>query len=300
MMRKKQWLNVGMVLAVTTGAVCLGAGSGRAQQPSGPQYDTVKVADGVYIFRGEGRNSLFVTTPAGVIATDPISVQAAKAYREEIRKITPLPVRYVVYSHSHFDHIIGGAAFADTAVFVGHERVRERLLRLSVAPAPAALADIPVPSLTYHDNLTLELGGRKVELHYVGRNHSDNTTLVLVPDQKVLFQVDMIPIRGLQFRMMYDSYPMELIESLKRVELMDFNILVPGHGPIGNKDAVREHREFLQDLATEVKKYVDRNVNLADTVKQLKLPKYEKWAGYEQNLPMNIERYHEYYRRGID
>ena len=46
---------------------------------------------------------------------------------------------------------------------------------------------------------------------------------------------------------------MELIESLKQVELMDLNILVPGHGPISNKDAVREHREYLQDLATEVK-----------------------------------------------
>lgn len=298
-MRKKQWPKVWMMLAVAIGALCLGAGSGWAQQPSGPQYETVKVADGVYIFKGEGRNSLFVTTPAGVIATDPISVKAAKAYREEIRKITPLSVRYVVYSHSHFDHIIGGAAFADTAAFVGQENVRERLLRLSAAPAPKDLTDIPIPSLTYHDHLTLELGGRKVELYYVGRGHTDNSTVVLVPDQKVLFAVDFIPVRALQFRWMLDNYPMELIESIKRVELMDFNIFVPGHGPIANKDAVREHREFLQDLASEVKKCVDQGMNLEDTIKQVKLPKYEKWGGY-QNLPMNIERYHEYYRRGID
>ena len=299
MMKKTHWLKVGMVLAVAIGALCLGAGPGWAQQPSGPQYETVKVADGVYIFKGEGRNSLFVTTPAGVIATDPISVKAAKAYREEIRKITPLPVRYVVYSHSHFDHIIGGAAFADSAIFVGHEHLRERLLRLSAAPAPKDLADIPVPSLTYHDHLTLELGGRKVELHYVGRNHTDNSTVVLVPDQKVLFAVDFIPVRALQFRWMLDSYPMELIESIKRVELLDFNIFVPGHGPIANKDAVREHREFLQDLSSEVKKYVDQGMTLEETIKVVKLPKYEKWGGY-QNLPMSIERYHEYYRRGID
>lgn len=297
MIRKKQWPKVRMAL-VTIGALCLGAGAGRAQQPGGPQYETVKVADGVYIFKGEGRNSLFVTTPAGVIATDPISVKAAKAYREEIRKITPLPVRYVVYSHSHFDHIIGGAAFPE-ATFVGHELMRERLLRLSAAPAPKDLTDIPLPSLTFHDHLTLELGGRKVELHYPGRGHSDNSIVVLVPDQKVLFAVDFIPIRSLQFRWMLDSYPMELIETIKRVEVMDFNIFVPGHGPLGNKDSVREHREFLQDLASEVKKCVDQGMNLEETVKQVKLPKYEKWGGY-QNLAMSIERYHEYYRRGID
>ena len=262
-MRKMQWLKVGMVLAVAIGAVCLGASPGWPQQP---RYETTKVADGVYMFRWINHQALFVVTPDGVIATDPISVEAAKVYREEIRKITPQPVRYVIYSHHHFDHITGGAAFADTAVFVGHVRLRQRLLQLTNP-------NVPVPSLTYRDRLTLEMGGRKVELHYVGRNHSDNTTVVLVPDQKVLFAVDFIPIRSLPFRGMYDTYPMELIESLKRVEIMDFNILVPGHGAISNKDAVREHREYLQDLAAEVKKYLERGVSLVDTIRQLKLPK---------------------------
>jgi len=288
-MRKMQWLKVGMVLAVAIGAVCLGASPGWPQQP---RYETTKVADGVYMFRWINHQALFVVTPDGVIATDPISVEAAKVYREEIRKITPQPVRYVIYSHHHFDHITGGAAFADTAVFVGHVRLRQRLLQL-MNP------NVPVPSLTYRDGLTLELGGRKVELHYVGRNHSDNTTVVLVPDQKVLFAVDFIPIRGLPFRVMYDTYPMDLLESLKRVEIMDFNILVPGHGPVSNKDAVREHREYLQDLAAEVKKYLERGVSLVDTIRQLKLPKYEKWGNYEQYLPMNIERFYEYFRRGV-
>ena len=288
-MRKMQWLKVGMVLAVAIGAVCLGASPGWPQQP---RYETTKVADGVYMFRWINHQALFVVTPDGVIATDPISVEAVKVYREEIRKITPQPVRYVIYSHHHFDHITGGAAFADTAVFVGHVRLRQRLLQLTNP-------NVPVPSLTYRDRLTLEMGGRKVELHYVGRNHSDNTTVVLVPDQKVLFAVDFIPIRSLPFRGMYDTYPMELIESLKRVEIMDFNILVPGHGPVSNKDAVREHREYLQDLAAEVKKYLERGVSLVDTIRQLKLPKYEKWGNYEQYLPMNIERFYEYFRRGV-
>ncbi|MBI2371476.1 MAG: MBL fold metallo-hydrolase [Deltaproteobacteria bacterium] len=288
-MRMRQLLAVGIVLAVAMGAVWLGAAPGWAQQP---RYATTKVADDVYMFRWIGHQALFVVTPDGVIATDPISVEAAKVYREEIKKITPQPVRYVIYSHHHFDHITGGAAFADTAIFVAHARTRQRLLEL-MNP------NVPLPSVTYRDRMTLELGGRKVELHYVGRNHTDNSTVVLVPDQKVLFAVDFIPIRSLQFRVMYDTYPMELIESLKRVELMDFNILVPGHGPISNKDAVREHREYLQDLAAEVKKYLDRGVSLVDTIRQLKLPKYEKWGGYEQFLPMNVERFFEYYRRGV-
>ena len=297
MRTKKRWLRAGVVLAF--GAACLAAVPAWAQQQTRPKYETTKVAGGVYQFRWMGHQSLFVTTPAGVIATDPISVEAAKVYREEIRKVTPQPVRYMVYSHSHFDHITGGTAFADTAVFVAHEGVRDRLLRLGGASAPAALATIPIPTLTYRDKMTLELGGRKVELHYVGRNHTDNSTVILVPDQKVLMAVDFIPIRTLQFRLMYDTYPMELIESIKRVEAMDFDIFVPAHGALATKDAVREHREFLQDLSSEVKKYVDQGLNVAETIKQLRLPKYENWRGY-QNLPWSIERYHEYFRRGID
>src|SRR3954470_191961 len=79
-----------------------------AARPAPPPFATTKVdgTDNVYIFRFGGHQAMFVVTPAGVIATDPISLrrQAAKTYIEEIQKITKAPIKYVIYSHSHYDH----------------------------------------------------------------------------------------------------------------------------------------------------------------------------------------------------
>src|SRR3954463_1165379 len=88
----------------------------QAQQPAPPMFATTKVTDNVYIFRYQGHQSMFIVTPAGVIATDPISLyrpQAAKTYIEEIQKITKAPIKYVIYSHPHFDHPSGGKPFKD-------------------------------------------------------------------------------------------------------------------------------------------------------------------------------------------
>src|SRR6476619_8288329 len=80
--------------------------------PARPPFETTKVegTDNVYIFRYENHQSMFIVTKAGVIATDPISLRrpAAQAYIDEIRKVTQAPIKYVIYSHSHYDHIAGG------------------------------------------------------------------------------------------------------------------------------------------------------------------------------------------------
>ena len=98
------------------------AAPAQAQQP--PQIATTKVegTENVYIFRYGGHQSMFIVTPAGVIATDPISQRRpAKPYIDAIQAVTKAPIKYVIYSHSHFDHIAGGKPFKDLgATFVAH------------------------------------------------------------------------------------------------------------------------------------------------------------------------------------
>ena len=87
--------------------------------------------ENVYIFRFGGHQSMFIVTKDGVIATDPISERrpAAKAYIEEIQKITKAPIKYVVYSHSHYDHIAGGKPFKDLgATFIAHKNAKARIV----------------------------------------------------------------------------------------------------------------------------------------------------------------------------
>ena len=108
-----------------------------AQAPAQPPlFATTKVegTDNVYIFRYQNHQAMFVVTPAGVIVTDPISYgrpQAAKTYLDEIRKITKAPIKYLIYSHHHYDHIAGGKVFKDEgATVVAHRRAKERLAQL--------------------------------------------------------------------------------------------------------------------------------------------------------------------------
>src|SRR5258705_494587 len=115
-----------LLLAAVALAVPLPA---RAQQP--PPFETTKITDNVYLFRYGGHQSMFVVTPDGVIATDPIAQrrpEAATTYLAEIRKITQAPIKYVVYSHHHYDHIEGGKPFKDAgATFIAHMNAKTRL-----------------------------------------------------------------------------------------------------------------------------------------------------------------------------
>src|SRR5437763_6134002 len=110
-------------IALLAGVLTAAALPAGAQAPTPPLFSTTKVegTDGVYIFRYQGHQAMFIVTPEGVIATDPIGERrpAAAAYIAEIRKITQAPIKYVVYSRSHYDHIAGRKPFKDLgAVFV--------------------------------------------------------------------------------------------------------------------------------------------------------------------------------------
>ena len=185
-------------------AAVLGQPAEAQQQPPRPQIETKKVdgTENVYIFRNGNHQAMFVVTPAGVIATDPISQRrpAADAYIAEIRKITQAPIKYVIYSHHHYDHIAGGKPFKDDgATFIAHRNAKARL---AVLQEPTVV----MPDLGVGDRHDFTLGGVRVELHYVGRNHSDNSLVIRVPKDKIIFAVDFLPIETLQFRDMPDGY----------------------------------------------------------------------------------------------
>src|SRR5687768_7099392 len=139
-----------------------------------PPFATTKVegTDNVYIFRYQGHQSMFVVTPAGVIATDPIGLrrpQAVKTYIEEIQKITNAPITYVIYSHHHWDHAAGGKPFKDLgARFIAHKNAKQHLETIRHP-------DVVLPDEVVDNERTITLGGTTLELHYVGRNHSDNS-----------------------------------------------------------------------------------------------------------------------------
>ena len=108
--------------AAIAAVASIAAGPSLAQTPP-PPFATTKVegTDNVYIFRNGNHQAMFVVTKAGVIATDPVGYgrpTGGQTYVEEIKKITKPPIKYLIYSHHHYDHIAGGKAFKDAGARV--------------------------------------------------------------------------------------------------------------------------------------------------------------------------------------
>lgn len=246
-----------------------------------PVREITQIAGEIYRFRNNNHYSIFAVTPAGIITTDPINAEAAQWLKAELQQRFGQPVKYLVYSHDHADHIAGGEVFADTAIVVAHENAKTAIVG---ERRPTA-----VPQVTFSDRMTIELGGTVLELSYVGRNHSDNSIVMRFPRERLLFAVDFIPVEAVAFRDFPDAYIEDWIESLKQVELMDFDTLVPGHGPLGRKEHVRLFREYMEDLHGAVLMYAREGKSLEEMKTLIKLPKYESWAAYQQYFPLNIE-----------
>ena len=262
-------------------------GSGLSAQQSRPDDEITKLAGDVYLYRHQFHQAIFITTPKGVIVTDPISSDAATWLKAKIKTLTDQPVRYVIYSHHHDDHITGGSVFADQASFVSHAAAREKILQ-------AADPTTPVPDLTFTDRMSIDLGGKHVELIYSGKNHSDNSLVVLLPQNKLLFAVDFIPVETVAYRTMRSDYPDDWIESLKQVEQLDFETLVPGHGKVGKKEHVRQFRGYLEDLRAAVEEQVRKGASMEEAKKAVQLPKYGQWQRYGDWFPENVEGMYRY------
>ncbi len=274
--------------------LCIALAAGGALAQDAPKRSITQISGDLYRFQNNFHYSVFLVTSDGVIVTDPINAGAARWLKAEIAKRFAKPIRYVVYSHDHRDHIAGGEVFVnDGAVAVAHERAKAVIIG---EKRPTA-----VPQITFRRKLTLELGGQVVELVHVGRNHSNNMIVMRFPKERVLFAVDFIPVKTVPYRDLSDSYLPEWIRSLRLVELMDFDVLAPGHGAMGTKADVKAMRGYLSDLYKQVMAQARMGKSLAETKAAVDLSKYKDWGRFDAWSPLNIEgayRQVQMHRRG--
>lgn len=283
-------------------ALLLCATLAHAQESPRPPYATTKVegTENVYIFRNGNHQAMFVVTEDGVIATDPIAYgrpTGGQLYLDEIRKVTDKPVKYVIYSHHHFDHIAGGKAFKDAgARFIAHHRAKQRLEQLN--DPHTVLPDEAVTD----KGRTVKLGSTTLELTYHGLNHSDSTLVMRLPKEKILFVVDTIPVGSVPGRGMIDFHPLETESFIKEVLALDWERLIPGHpGPgdrLGTKKDAEEQLKLLQTASAEMKKLAQAGKCWDAAEKEFALPQYAEWPGYKANLQFIARRYCGLWGRG--
>jgi glyoxylase-like metal-dependent hydrolase (beta-lactamase superfamily II) len=236
--------------------------------------EITQISGGLYQFRNNNHLAVFLVTPEGIIATDPINADAARWLKAEFKRSFDQPVRYLIYSHGHADHVSGGEVFADTAVVVAHERCQALLTRDNVPTA--------MPQVTVKDSMTLELGGKTVELRYLGRNHTDNMLVMRFPAERAVFAVDFVPVHRLFYMDFPDGYLDEWPDSLRALEAMDFDILIPGHGRLGGKSNVTEDIEYLHALRTTVLGAFASGLTIEDIVDKQRLEAYKDWERYDE------------------
>ena len=269
------------ILAV---ALSLATAMGVAAQGN---YETTEIADGVYQFRWIAHNAMFVTTDAGVVAFDPIEVDAARQLAAEIQRTAPgSPLAAIVYSHSDADHATGAGALMEA---MGQTGVPIIAQERAVAPIEArGSADQPVPNVTFADKLRFQVGGRWIELHYLGPSHTDNIAVPFIPDAGVAFAVDFVSNDRPGYQDLATWYFPEAFDAVSGLLGIPFETVVFGHGPPGDRASIQRQIAYYDDLRTAVRDAVAAGWTEEQAAERIRLDAYSAWGNYEQWFPLNV------------
>jgi len=286
------WLGCALIAALMTPATA------QTPLPAPVQgHEVTEIGPGYFTFRHKGLRNIFLITRDGVIVTDPIDPEAARVLREEIRQRTPLPVKYVIYSHQHWDHVRGGKIFKDEgARFVSHERCVAHFKDLPEK-------DIVMPDETFAgDRYQLTLGERTLQLRWLGVNHGD-CLIVMTPDHvNVPFIVDLGTAGGMPLPFIADYSLHNWVRSLRELEGWDFTQYVGGHGiALAPKSRLAERREYLEALMSETKRELDAGTPLAqipDRVAAALQGRFQHLRGFNGIVRDNVRRTITYYGMG--
>jgi glyoxylase-like metal-dependent hydrolase (beta-lactamase superfamily II) len=246
--------------------------SDRAVGPRVPSVAMATAADWLEVgFRVFTRRYRFYDQQIGLVLGDGealvIDTRATPGHARElladIARLTPVPVRLVVNTHWHSDHVFGNHDFRPATIW-GHERCRTRLLengeeqRSSLSASLPDFADdlaslvIDPPDRTFAEAATIEVGGRRVELSFLGRGHTDADIVATVPDAAVLFAGDLLENDAVPY--FGDGYPIEWPATVARLLALVTGPVVPGHGSIGDLAFVRRQLGELEAVAAAARR----------------------------------------------
>ena len=290
----------------------------QTDESAEPPFTIRNVTGNLYEARTASHNAVFLATTDGIVVVDPLRADFSEWLEGELAARFDSEVEYVIYSHHHPDHAAGGQVFADTAIFVGHENTAARLE--SGLPSNAALSDTDGNGMldrneaaggylaifdsmdtdgngslsgseinagtqpldvTYTEHMMLTLGDSTVELSHPSAAHSDDTTVVLFPNERAAFTVDFLHAR--RFPGTLSGYTVDEYEAaLATVDALDFDILVAGHGNSGTKADVSGFLTFLRALESDVTAGIAEGLDRETLQQTILMADYSDWLLYEQ------------------
>lgn len=205
-------------------------------------YIVVELADGLFLVNDGVYQMMFLTTGKGVIAVDAPPNTGAKILAA-ISSVTDEPITHVIYSHTHKDHIGAAGIYPKNAVVIAH---KDTAAHLAAKNDP----DRPVPTITFTDSMTLEVGNQTLKLDYHGLNHSPGNISIYAPKQKVLMMIDVVfpgwvPFPDLALAQSVDGF----IKAHDVILSYKFDHYIGGHlTRHGTRADVETQKEYIGDI----------------------------------------------------
>ena len=270
-----------------------------------PRYETglQEVGDGIYAYLqwdgGWGiSNAGFVEGADGLLVVDALLTPSmARAFDAAIRSVSRAPVRDLVLTHAHIDHV-GGNRELETSEIVAHANCRAEM---EAAPPPAQRERRPwmpdewwadlagvepaLPTRTFDDDLTLDYGGTTVRLMHWGAAHTTGDALVYIPEAKLLFAGDLAFFYATPLCRGDMANWVRIIDRIE--DDLDVERIIPGHGPPGGSLELSDQREYLDFLLTRTRACFDDGLPEEDAVAAIELGQWGTWPEAERKA-MNV------------
>jgi glyoxylase-like metal-dependent hydrolase (beta-lactamase superfamily II) len=237
-----------------------------------------QIADNVYAYtdvkngsknNSFGANAGIIVGRDGIVVVDTlISAKQAKRFIRDIRAVSRKPVRYVVNTHYHLDHVFGNSEFVKLGAAVIAQENDKKAMEKSAAetlkniknygftPKDMKGTTPAYPTLTYGDRMTIDIGGQRIVLIHARHSHTDGDTLVYLPDKKILFAGDVLFTKYHPF--LGEGNIGEWIKELDDINAMDVEKIVPGHGPLSGKKDLKDMKAYLLLFDQKAKELASR------------------------------------------
>lgn len=249
-------------------------------------YSIEKINGDLYRFVDDRHRSVFLVNDDGILLADPLNHDAATWLKSELKKRFDKPIKYVVYSHNHGDHIYGSEVFDDPGtVFVSHALTKQDIIETRTK--------VVVPELTFKDQLNLSLGDSEVQLRYHGPNDGRGSISMLFVKEKTLFVVDWVIVGRMPWRKLWSYDIRGMINSTREVLRLDFDRFVGGHADMGTKADVVRYLGYIEALQAAVVDGIHEGKTITDMKESIRLDEYKDFRNYEAWLPLNIEGVYE-------
>jgi cyclase len=292
------------------------AETAKFTHPDAWQTGLIEVAAGAYAYIQAGggagiSNAGFVLGPDhGVVIDTLATTPMARNFLGAIRSLTDRPIRDVLLTHHHVDHILGVQNFLPARV-ICHQRGREEILSngmdlpvrwAKARPQHAAGllgVRVCVPDCTFSDKLTLHVGDREAVFFLPGKTaHAVSDAMLYLPDAKVLYAGDIV-FHGV-VPAGFQGHIGNWIDVLRSVLEMDLDIIVPGHGPVCTKKEVAETLECLSLIYEGARRAFTAGQSPEEAIARLKLGPFAGWCDAEERTRQNVNRAYQEFRGELD